>query len=83
MSCNKFLEFKLVRAKIFSARHFQKKVPPEVTVEVNEFLIQLEEERNETGVNVDEPVESKDDDNEEDSENEGNEEEDDYDIEVV
>ena len=43
--------------------------PPEVLTEVNEFLIQLEEERNETGCDLDDSVES--------------DEEDDVDVEIV
>ena len=59
----------------------KREVPPEVIVEVNEFLIALEEECNETGVDV--LVENEhDDSSEEDSENGDNEEEDDSDIEV-
>ena len=53
-------------------------VPPEVLTEVNEFLIQLEEERNETGCDLDDSVES-----EEDSDENERDEEDDVDVEIV
>ena len=63
-----------------------REIPPEVLAEVNEFLIQLETERNETGCNLDESFESEDDDNDEDTEDEkkGDDfENDDVDIEVL
>ena len=47
-----------------------REIPPEVLAEVNEFMIQLEAERNETGGNLDESFESEEDDNDEDTENE-------------
>ena len=47
-----------------------REIPPEVLAEVNEFLIQLEVERNETGGNLDESFESEEDDNDEDTEDE-------------
>ena len=50
----------------------------EVLTEVNEFLIQLEEERNETGCDLDDSVES-----EEDSDENERDEEDDVDVEIV
>ena len=45
-----------------------REIPPEVLAEVNEFLIQLEAERNETGGNLDESFESEEDDNDKDTE---------------
>ena len=56
-----------------------REIPPEVLAEVNEFLIQLEAARNETGGNLDESFESEDDDNNEDT---GDEKKDD-DFEVM
>ena len=53
---------------------------------MNEFLIQLEVERNETGGNLDESFESEEDDNDEDTEDEKKDddfENDDVDIEVL
>ena len=53
---------------------------------MNEFLIQLEAERNEAGVNLDESFESEEGDNNEDTEDEwkdNNFENDDVDIEVL
>ena len=47
-----------------------REIPPEVLAEVNEFLIQLEAERNETGGNLDESFESEEDDNDQDTEDE-------------
>ena len=58
----------------------------EVLAEVNEFLIQLEAERNETGDNLDESFESEEDGNDEDTEDENKDddfENDDVDIEVL
>ena len=43
-----------------------REIPPEVLAEVNEFLIQLEAERNETGGSLDDSFESEEDDNDED-----------------
>ena len=63
-----------------------REIPPEVLAEVNEFLIQLEAERNETGGNLDESFESEEDDNDEDTEDEKKDddfENDDVDIEVL
>ena len=45
-----------------------REIPLEVLAEVNEFLIQLEVERNETGGNLDESFESEEDDNNKDTE---------------
>ena len=62
-----------------------REIPPEVLAEVNEFLIQLEAERKETGGNLDESFESEEDDNDEDTEDEKKDddfENDDVDIEV-
>ena len=53
---------------------------------MNEFLIQLEAERNETGDNLDESFESEEDGNDEDTEDENKDddfENDDVDIEVL
>ena len=55
-----------------------REVPPEVLTEVNEFLIQLEEERNETGCDLDDSVES-----EEDGDENERDEEDNVDVEIV
>ena len=55
-----------------------REVPPEALTEVNEFLIQLEEERNETGCDLDDSVES-----EEDSDENERDEEDDVDVKIV
>ena len=55
-----------------------REIPPEVLAEVNEFLIQLEAPRNETGGNLDESFESEDHDNDEDDDFQN----DDVDIEV-
>ena len=55
-----------------------REVPLEVLTEVNEFLIQLEEERNETGCDLDDSVES-----EEDSDENERDEEDNVDVEIV
>ena len=55
-----------------------REVPPEVLTVVNEFLIQLEEERNETGCDLDDSVES-----DEDSDENERDEEDDVDVEIV
>ena len=63
-----------------------REIPPEVLAKVNEFLIQLEAERNETGGNLDESFESEEDDNDEDTEDEKKDddfENDDVDIEVL
>ena len=63
-----------------------REIPPEVLAEVNEFLIQLEAERNETGGNLDELFKSEEDDNDEDTEDETKDdrfENDDVDIEVL
>ena len=63
-----------------------REIPLEVLAEVNEFLIQLEVERNETGGNLDESFESEEDDNNEDTEDEKKDdgfENDDVDIEVL
>ena len=63
-----------------------REIPPEVLAEVNEFMIQLEAERNETGGNLDESFESEEDDNDEDTEDEKKDdgfENDDVDIEVL
>ena len=49
-------------------RIVKREIPPEVLAEVNEFLIQLEAERNETGGNLDESFESEEDDNDKDTE---------------
>ena len=51
-----------------------REVRPEILTEVNEFLILLEEERNETGCDLDESVES------EDSDGNESDEEDDVDV---
>ena len=55
-----------------------REVTPEVLTEVNEFLIQLEEERIETRCDLDDSVES-----EEDSDDNERDEEDDVDVEIV
>ena len=55
-----------------------REIPPEVLAEVNEFLIQLEAPRNETGGNLDESFESEVHDNDEDDDFQN----DDVDIEV-
>ena len=55
-----------------------REIPPEVFTEVNEFLIPFEEERNETGCDLDDSVES-----EEDSDENESDEEDDVDVEIV
>ena len=63
-----------------------REIPPEVLAKVNEFLIQLEVERNEAGGNLDESFESEEDDNDEDTEDEkeGDDfENNDVDIEVL
>ena len=68
----------------FSA--LEKTGPPEVLAEVNELLIQLEVERNETGGNLEESFESEEDDNDEDTEDEKTDddfENDDVDIKVL
>ena len=60
--------------------------PPEVLAEVNEFLIHLEAEHNETGGNLDESFESEKVDNDEDTEDEKEDDDfvnDDVDIEVL
>ena len=55
-----------------------REVPPEVLTEVNEFVIQLEEERNETGCDLNDSVES-----EEDSDENERDEGDDVDVRIV
>ena len=45
-----------------------REIPPEVLAKVNEFLIQLEAERNETGGNLEESSESEEDDKHEGTE---------------
>ena len=63
-----------------------RQIPPGVQAKVNEFLIQLEAERNETGDNLDKSFESEEDDNNEDIEDEKKDddfENDDVDIEVL
>ena len=63
-----------------------RETPPEVLAGVNEFLIQLEAEHNETGGNLDESFESEKVDNDEDTEDEKEDDDfvnDDVDIEVL
>ena len=63
-----------------------REIPPEVLAEVNEFLIQLEVGRNETGGNLDKSFESEEDDNDEETEDEKKDddfENDDVDNEVL